>query len=108
MTTPYQGIATEFPPEKIVDNARSVIANALEKSGEYLVVLDDDPTGCQTVHGVPVVLDWNLSVLKQVIAEHNFFYILTNTRAMDADSAKAVLEDVFENLFQLLPKEKLE
>lgn len=33
----------------------------------FLVVLDDDPTGTQTVHSVPVLADWSVDVLKKEV-----------------------------------------
>lgn len=37
---------------------------ALERT---LVVLDDDPTGTQTVHSVPVLADWSVDTLTQEV-----------------------------------------
>ncbi|MCR9065339.1 MAG: hypothetical protein NXI00_15300 [Cytophagales bacterium] len=55
-----------------------------------IVVLDDDPTGTQTVHGIPVITSWAKEVIE---AEFNLntplFYILTNSRALlEEDAAK--------------------
>lgn len=56
-----------------------------------LAVLDDDPTGIQTVHGVYVYTDWELSTIREAFGDENqLFYILTNSRSF----AKARTEEV--------------
>ena len=50
-----------------------------------IVVLDDDPTGVQTVHGVHVYTDWSEESLRQGLEEENrMFFILTNSRSFTA------------------------
>ncbi len=47
-----------------------------------IVVLDDDPTGSQTVHGIHVYTDWRQETLNEAFAsEEKLFYILTNSRS---------------------------
>jgi len=33
-------------------------------SGRTIVVLDDDPTGIQTVYDVPVITNWNIDLVR--------------------------------------------
>lgn len=56
-----------------------------------IVVLDDDPTGVQTVHDVSVYTDWSVESIKAGFAEDNkVFYILTNSRGMtEPETTKA-------------------
>lgn len=62
-----------------------------------MVVLDDDPTGIQTVHGCLLITDWHDEYVRQgFLHEQPFFYILTNTRAMTRDEAAAVTRDAME------------
>ncbi len=50
-----------------------------------VVVLDDDPTGVQTVHGVHVYTGWDADSVGEGFREDGrMFYILTNSRAMGA------------------------
>lgn len=64
-----------------------------------LVVLDDDPTGTQTVQGIPVLTEWSESSLRaEFQSESPAFFILTNTRAMDAAEAERVNVEIAENL----------
>lgn len=54
---------------------------SLEKRGT-LVVLDDDPTGTQTVHDITVLTTFEKEVLlDQFKTKESGFFILTNTRA---------------------------
>ena len=62
-----------------------------------MVVLDDDPTGIQTVHGCLLVTDWSQENLRTAFSdEQHFFYILTNTRAMTREEAARVTRSAME------------
>ena len=64
-----------------------------------IVVLDDDPTGSQTVHSCLLLTRWDVATLKTALADAApLFFILTNTRGMDAERAAAVTREVCENL----------
>ncbi len=70
-----------------VDEARvdADLAEALAGLGRKIVVLDDDPTGVQTVHHVPVYTDWRPQTLLEAFSEDcPMFFILTNSRAFTA------------------------
>src|SRR5262245_3499853 len=66
-----------------------------ESSGAQLVVLDDDPTGTQTVHGIPVLTTWEVETLARVL-RHDWpvVYILTNSRSMPPVEAEQVTSQV--------------
>jgi uncharacterized protein YgbK (DUF1537 family) len=64
-----------------------------------LIVLDDDPTGTQTVQNVPVLTVWDVATLRAEFAESGpCFYILTNTRSMVAETAEAVNREIARSL----------
>lgn len=64
-----------------------------------IIVLDDDPTGSQTVHSCLLLTRWDVATLKTALADAApLFFILTNTRGMDAERAAAVTREVCENL----------
>lgn len=64
-----------------------------------IIVLDDDPTGSQTVHGCLLLTRWDVATLKQGLADASpLFFVLTNTRGMNAEQAAAVTRDVCVNL----------
>ena len=59
------------------------------RRGAPLAVIDDDPTGTQTVHSVPVLADWEVETLQAALSEDvACFYILANTRALTPDAAE--------------------
>lgn len=62
-----------------------------------MVVLDDDPTGIQTVHGCLLITDWKEQYVREAFLDDEpFFYILTNTRAMTREEAEAVTREAME------------
>ena len=64
-----------------------------------IIVLDDDPTGSQTVHSCLLLLRWDIETLKLGLDDScDIFFILTNTRALDPTEAKRVTQEVCHNL----------
>ncbi|MFC1761539.1 four-carbon acid sugar kinase family protein [Planctomycetota bacterium] len=67
-----------------------------------IVVLDDDPTGIQTVHGCLVLTTWDKEALAHAFEDKSgLFYILTNTRARPASEVRAVIDAIMDNLLSL-------
>ena len=59
-----------------------------------IVVLDDDPTGTQTVYDVPVVTNWDLSTMVDEFERGKpLFYVLTNSRSLSKAQAVDLAED---------------
>ena len=64
-----------------------------------IIVLDDDPTGSQTVHSCLLLTQWDVATLKMALADSSpLFFVLTNTRGMDAERAAAITREVCVNL----------
>lgn len=62
-----------------------------------LVVLDDDPTGIQTVYGCLLITQWDEESVRLAFEDDvPFFYILTNTRAMTREEAAKVTREAME------------
>lgn len=72
----------------------------MEAAETRIVIIDDDPTGCQTVRDVPVFMVWDETSIREALARYEAFFILTNTRAMMAGEARKVSREVAENLKQ--------
>ena len=63
------------------------------------VVIDDDPTGSQTVHDCLLLLKWDCSTLvKGFESKSNLFFILANTRSLSENDAKLTIEEICKNL----------
>ena len=68
----------ETPPEAVQDLYQSALAGFSRK----IIVLDDDPTGIQTVHGVHVYTDWSYEHILDCFRDDAVIsYILTNSRS---------------------------
>jgi uncharacterized protein YgbK (DUF1537 family) len=87
-------------PVDLLPEIRSVLAasTGMAFPGK-LVVLDDDPTGTQTVHGVPVWTDWSPAALSRAFLESGpVFFILTNSRSLPPEAAEALNREIARNL----------
>lgn len=64
-----------------------------------IIVLDDDPTGSQTVHSCLLLTRWDVETLKLGLTDAiPIFFILTNTRALPPTQAAATTREVCRNL----------
>jgi uncharacterized protein YgbK (DUF1537 family) len=64
-----------------------------------IIVLDDDPTGSQTVHSCLLLMRWDVETLRLGLADQApIFFILTNTRALPPEKAASVTREVCHNL----------
>ncbi|MBI5937398.1 MAG: four-carbon acid sugar kinase family protein [Betaproteobacteria bacterium] len=64
-----------------------------------IIVLDDDPTGSQTVHSCLLLTRWDIATLNEALADSSpLFFVLTNTRGMDAERAAELTHEVCRNL----------
>jgi uncharacterized protein YgbK (DUF1537 family) len=64
-----------------------------------IIVLDDDPTGSQTVHGCLLLTRWDKDTLRAAILDASpLFFVLTNTRGMAAEPAADITREVCRNL----------
>ena len=64
-----------------------------------IIVLDDDPTGSQTVHSCLLLTQWDVETLKLGLTDAvPIFFILTNTRALTPNQAAEVTREVCRNL----------
>ncbi len=70
-----------------------------------IIVLDDDPTGSQTVHSCLLLTRWDVATLSGALLDDSpLFFVLTNTRGMDAVRAAEVTREVCWNLKDALEK----
>lgn len=71
-----------------------------------MVVLDDDPTGIQTVHSCLLITEWSDETVRNAFHhEQPFFYILTNTRAMTRQQAADVTRSAMEVVVRVAREE---
>jgi hypothetical protein len=98
------GLPDEWPEDVLPEIQGQVTA-----SRRKVVVLDDDPTGTQTVHGVPVLTEWSVDGLRAELAnELPAFYLLTNSRSLPLTKAKAMNAEIGHNLVEAARQAKRE
>lgn len=76
------------------------LRSEIQRSGIHkIVVLDDDPTGTQTVANVPVYTGWDEESIKDIFAnEYLLNFILTNSRAFSEEKTVQVHQEIALNL----------
>lgn len=83
------------------ENARETVRRLYEEAyadfHSQVIVLDDDPTGVQTVHDIPVVTDWEEDTLTDAMDENRMFFVLTNSRSFSAEKTAAAHREIAEN-----------
>lgn len=90
----FQSLPKEWPVD-----LRREIQGEVAAGGRKVVVLDDDPTGTQTVHGIPVLTEWSTEALRpELETELSAFYILTNSRSLPLPMARSLNMEIGRNL----------
>ncbi|WP_427134621.1 four-carbon acid sugar kinase family protein [Pseudarthrobacter sp. S9] len=106
-------VLAAFPAE--VQIPARLVADSLAASSEafprVLVVLDDDPTGTQSVSDLPVLTRWEVADFAWAFA-HEIngqrqcaVYVLTNTRSLDPAEAAVRNEEVVRNALAAAARE---
>ncbi len=97
MTLPYGETMRSLPPPWKEDLLPS-IREAFAKAGVTLIVMDDDPTGCQTVHDIPILTAWPVEALRAEFGRSPVFFILTNSRSLPVRAAIDLNREVARNI----------
>jgi uncharacterized protein YgbK (DUF1537 family) len=64
-----------------------------------IIVIDDDPTGSQTVHGCLLLTRWDVDTLLEGLRDASpLFFVLSNTRGMSAGDAARLTREICDNL----------
>ncbi len=64
-----------------------------------IIVLDDDPTGSQTVHSCLLLMQWDVETLRFGLQDDApIFFVLTNTRSLTPEAAQSITQEVCRNL----------
>ena len=88
-----------LPAELRIPGALEEIRSRVAESGRRVVVLDGDPTGTQTVHGVPVLTTWSVEDLRGALRGPSpTFYVLTNSRSFPEGEAVEINREIASNL----------
>lgn len=85
---------------------KELISNLLKReiacSDEKIIVLDDDPTGVQTVHNVYVYTDWSVESIRNGFLQNNkVFFVLTNSRGLTESQTEQLHLEIGKNILQV-------
>lgn len=93
MTIPLDQLTANLPTAP-----RVTAEEVAETACPVLVVLDDDPTGTQSVHDLPVITGWTVDDLAWALGTGaRAVYVMTNSRSLAPGDAKRVNEEVVRN-----------
>jgi len=83
-----------WPDEPLHD-----IRRLLHRPDHRVVIMDDDPTGTQTVRDVAVITQWSVELLTSELRQPApGFFILTNSRSLDAAGTTILHRELAHNL----------
>jgi uncharacterized protein YgbK (DUF1537 family) len=69
-----------------------------------IIVIDDDPTGSQTVHSCPLLLRWDAATLAAGLRHPSpLLFLLANTRALAPEAAAERVRQICRALAAALP-----
>ncbi len=95
--------ATLQTPQK--GNFLSAIQEVKKSTVDTIIVLDDDPTGTQTVSDIPVLTSWETDIIINEFKKQSpLFFILTNSRSLTAEEANSLAYTIGENIRQAAEK----
>ena len=71
------------------------------------IVIDDDPTGSQTVNNCLLLLKWDYPTLVQGFkSKSNLFFILANTRSLSENDAQIRIEEICNSIKKIISTEE--
>ena len=86
-------------PQPWPESLLPTIQQQLAAGQRSLIVLDDDPTGTQTVYDLPVLTEWTVETLRAELALGTpTFYLLTNSRSLPLPAAQELNAEIGRNL----------
>lgn len=98
MTISLKAKLAELPPEQS-ESLLPEIRTLLQQSQRTIFVLDDDPTGTQTVYATPVLTTWSTEAIHSEWQQgHRLIYILTNSRSLPKAAARELAKEIGSNI----------
>ncbi|KAH7350560.1 hypothetical protein BKA65DRAFT_453015 [Rhexocercosporidium sp. MPI-PUGE-AT-0058] len=96
---PLEATIASLPPVTSTNTLATIKERIASPDTPALIILDDDPTGTQTCHNIPVLTVWDIPTLTTELTRspHGFF-ILTNSRALPGPQATALIAEITSNL----------
>ncbi len=86
-------------PAILSGSLAEMLRERIRRADRKVIVLDDDPTGTQTVHDIPVITKWSVEHLVDELRDPGpVSYVLTNSRSLPECEAILLNRAVAENL----------
>lgn len=102
-----ESLLSTLPPEdewssaddNNLEDLTTTIASRVATDDQTIVVLDDDPTGTQTVYDLPVLTEWGEDIIQAEFDRGTpAFYVMTNSRSLTPDHAATINEVIAQRL----------
>lgn len=98
----FSELMASLPPP-LSNQFDALIQAAKQRDIDAIIVLDDDPTGTQTVYDIPVLTTWETKVIEAELDRNTpLFYILTNSRSLQEEKAIALGQHIGANIHQAM------
>ncbi|GAA4232816.1 four-carbon acid sugar kinase family protein [Postechiella marina] len=98
MGTVLSNILKELPEEDKT-NYRAINSSLFKQNNKVCIIVDDDPTGNQTVYNVPLLTSWNLDVfITEFKNKTPVFFVLTNSRSLSAAKTLKIYKDIAQKI----------
>lgn len=82
------------------EDVRALFQQAYRDHSPRVMVLDDDPTGVQTVHDITVVTVWDVDTLTHALSSgEKLFFVLTNSRSFSQEKTIQVHQEIARNAY---------
>jgi len=95
-------------PEIDHSSLQESLKEVLQRSPAKIIVLDDDPTGVQTVHDTAVLTNWDEASIEQCFLESSpLFFILTNSRALTSEQTRILHNEIAHNIANVYQRLKI-
>lgn len=76
-----------------------------ERLNKTCVIIDDDPTGNQTVYDIPLLTSWDVTTLEQEFSKKTpAFFLLTNSRSLPANEVTKIYQTIAQNIAEVSEK----
>ncbi len=100
MSVLLSNITKQLPLEDTSDY-RELNKSLFKDLDRTCVVIDDDPTGNQTVYDVPLLTEWDVDTLtKEFKNKTPIFFLLTNSRSLSKEQSTEIYKDISRNILR--------
>lgn len=96
-------------PKMDMKGVEAELERLLRQFNTKILVLDDDPTGVQTVHSIPVYTGWDLLSMRNLFQEQtSMAFILTNSRGMTEEESVAAHQQIVTHAIKVSEEQQRE